>query len=70
MSMRVLLLSLLVLAGCDEGVTGPKAPLNTDFVLAPGQSVVVESATMRFVSLSTRSYSVEKESEAPKWLAA
>jgi hypothetical protein len=49
MRVGVLLLALLA-AGCDERVTGPTAPLNTDFTLAAGQAAAVEGAslTIRF----------------------
>lgn len=46
--MRLLLLwfCLLAVTACDESLTGPSTPLNTDFVLAPGQSVPIESASL------------------------
>lgn len=39
-------LCLLLMTGCDESLTGPTVPLDTEFVLAPGSSAFVEGAAM------------------------
>jgi hypothetical protein len=54
---RALLASLvLLLAGCDENpLTGPSAPLDTEFLLAPGESRVVEDIAVRFVRVANDS---------------
>jgi hypothetical protein len=41
---------LLAAAACDEKVTGPTAPLNSEFTLAPGEAAAIEGAalTVRF----------------------
>lgn len=46
--MRTLLLlsCLLAVTACDEKVTGPTAPLNTEFTLAPGETAAIESASL------------------------
>jgi hypothetical protein len=46
--MRLLLLSLtlVVLPGCDEPVTGPTTSLNREFTLAPGETATIEDAAM------------------------
>jgi hypothetical protein len=31
---------------CDESVTGPTTPLNSEFTLAPGQAMAIEGATL------------------------
>ena len=45
---------LLAVAACDENVTGPTAPLNSEFTLAPGETRAVEGASMtvRFEGVS------------------
>jgi len=57
MDMRPLLLAffLLVLAGCDESLAGPTVPLDKEFVLAPGESAVVEEISIRFVRVANDS---------------
>jgi hypothetical protein len=46
-AMRVLLLcSLLMLSGCDEGLTGPSAALNAEFTLAPGEATSIDGAAL------------------------
>ena len=42
----LLLVSLFAAAGCDETVTGPTAPLNSEFTLAPGEAAAIEGASM------------------------
>jgi hypothetical protein len=37
---------LLFLAGCDESVTAPTAPLNAEFTLAPGDAMAIEETTL------------------------
>jgi hypothetical protein len=37
---------LLFLAGCDESVTAPTAPLNAEFTLAPGDAMAIEDTTL------------------------
>jgi hypothetical protein len=51
---RFSLLIALALVGCDESVTGPTVPLNSDFELAPGQAAVIEDAaqSIRFNGVS------------------
>ncbi len=46
--MRLSLLSLCLLAAtaCDQSLTSPSTPLNTDFVLAPGETMAIESASL------------------------
>lgn len=59
--MRILLIVCLGLfVGCDESITGPTVPLNTEFVLAPGGSAIVDS-----VSLSVRFNRVTGDSRCP-----
>ena len=57
--MRLLIVTaaLLCVAGCDESVTGPSIPLNSEFELQPGQSALVDSASMtvRFNNVSNDS---------------
>lgn len=45
---------LLAISGCDESVTGPTAPLNSEFTLAPGGAIGIEGAalTVRFNGIS------------------
>ena len=46
--MRIIVLSfcLLAVTACDERVTGPTTPLNTEFTLAPGEAAAVEGASL------------------------
>jgi hypothetical protein len=46
--MRSVVLSfcLLAVTACDERVTGPTTPLNTEFTLAPGEAAAVEGASL------------------------
>jgi hypothetical protein len=46
--MRFLLLAwcLLAATACDQSLTSPSTPLNTDFVLAPGETMSIESASL------------------------
>ena len=46
--MRLFLLSfcLFGVTGCDQPLTSPSTPLNTEFVLAPGQSAAIERASV------------------------
>jgi hypothetical protein len=37
---------LLVLTACDENVTGPTSPLNSEFTLAPGETTALEGASL------------------------
>jgi hypothetical protein len=50
--MRAVLLAfaLLFAAACDESITGPTSPLNSEFTLGPGQTMGIEGAslTVRF----------------------
>jgi hypothetical protein len=50
MRFGLLLGCLLAVAACDERVTGPISPLNTEFTLAPGETAAIEGAslTVRF----------------------
>ena len=57
----VLLLScLLAVVGCDENVTGPTAPLNGEFTLAPGETAAISGA-----SLSVRFNEVTGDNRCP-----
>ena len=59
--MRYFLVVLaLGVVGCDDSITGPTVPLNSDFELAPGQSAVVED-----VSVSVRFNRVSGDSRCP-----
>ena len=40
------MLCLGVVAGCDEPLTGPTAPLNSEFTLAPGETMAIERASL------------------------
>ena len=42
----VLLFCLLAVTACDERVTGPTSPLNSEFTLAPGETVALEGASL------------------------
>ena len=42
----VVLSGLLLLGGCDEKVTAPTSPLNSEFTLAPGDSMAIEDSTL------------------------
>jgi hypothetical protein len=55
-----LIFCLFLVTGCDESITGPTIPLNTEFVLAPGSSAVIEGA-----SLSVRFNGVTGDSRCP-----
>lgn len=55
-----LLFCLLFVTACDESLTGPSVPLNTEFELAPGSSAVVDE-----VSLSVRFNRVSGDSRCP-----
>ena len=46
--MRLLLWSLCLLAAtaCDQSLTSPSTPLNTEFVLAPGETMAIESVSL------------------------
>jgi hypothetical protein len=45
--MRCLLsLCLLAATACDQSLTSPSTPLDTDFVLAPGETMAIESASL------------------------
>ena len=46
--MRLLVFGFCLLAatGCDQPLTGPSTPLNTEFVLAPGETMGIESASL------------------------
>ena len=46
--MRALLVGicLLFVTACDESLAGPTTPLNTEFTLAPGQTMAIESAAL------------------------
>jgi hypothetical protein len=46
---------LLLLAACDEPLTSATAPIDREFVLAPGESSVVEEITVRFVRIAADS---------------
>jgi hypothetical protein len=50
MRAALLLGCALLLAGCDRNeITGPTAPLNTNFTLAPGDSITVDAIGVRFL---------------------
>jgi hypothetical protein len=51
----LLALLLLTLAACDESLTGPTVPIDSEFVLAPGESSLVEDVSIRFVRVATDS---------------
>jgi hypothetical protein len=42
----VLLLCLLPVTACDESITGPTVPLNSEFVLAPGGAATVDQTSV------------------------
>jgi len=42
----LLLFCLLGVTACDERITGPTSPLNSEFTLAPGETVAVEGASL------------------------
>jgi hypothetical protein len=60
--MRAAFLALLLLfvTSCDERITGPTAPLNSEFTLAPGQMMAIEGA-----SLSLRFNRVRGDNRCP-----
>jgi hypothetical protein len=60
--MRPLLLffCLLFVTGCDEKITGPTSPLDTEFTLAPGEAASIEGA-----SLSVRFNRVTGDNRCP-----
>jgi hypothetical protein len=46
MRLAVLLFCLLAMMACDEQVTGPTSPLNTEFTLAPGESIAIDGTSL------------------------
>ena len=42
----VLVFCLLAVTACDERITGPTSPLNSEFTLAPGETVALEGASL------------------------
>jgi hypothetical protein len=46
--MRFVVLLTCVLAGigCDEKVSGPTSPINSEFTLAPGETAAIEGASL------------------------
>ncbi len=46
MRFGVLLFCLLAVTACDERVTGPTSPLNTEFTLAPGETSAIEGTSL------------------------
>ena len=42
----VMLSCLFALTACDESFTGPTTPLNTEFTLAPGETMAIERASL------------------------
>lgn len=46
----LLLFCLVAVTGCDEPLTSPTSPLNTEFTLAPGETMAIErsSTSVRF----------------------
>ena len=46
MRFGVLLFCLLAVTACDERVTGPTSPLNTEFTLAPGETIAIEGTSL------------------------
>ena len=56
----VLVLCLAVAVGCDENLTGPTQPLGAEFVLAPGEAMAIEGA-----SLSVRFNRVTGDNRCP-----
>jgi hypothetical protein len=51
------LLLLVMVLGCDDNVTGPRVPLNAEFVLARGDAVAIENADaqVRFTGVTNDS---------------
>jgi hypothetical protein len=60
MRVAALLICLLAAGACDESVTGPTTPLNSEFTLAPGQAMTIDGA-----SLSVRFDGVSGDSRCP-----
>lgn len=51
--MRSLLFAsfLVTMFACDESMNGPTVPIDKEFVLAPGESSVVDEISVRFVGV-------------------
>lgn len=56
----LLLCCLLFVTGCDEKITGPTSPLDSEFTLAPGEAASIEGA-----SLSVRFNRVTGDNRCP-----
>ena len=56
----VLVVLALGAIGCNESITGPTVPLNSEFELAPGQAAVIDDA-----ALSVRFNRVSGDSRCP-----
>jgi hypothetical protein len=46
MRFGVLLFCLLAVTACEERVTGPTSPLNTEFTLAPSETIAIEGTSL------------------------
>jgi hypothetical protein len=46
MRLLVMCFCLLGATACDQSLTSPSTPLNTEFVLAPGESMAIEAASL------------------------
>jgi hypothetical protein len=60
MRFLAVLVCLLCVTACDEKVTGPTSPLNSEFTLAPGDAMAIEGA-----SLSVRFNRVTGDNRCP-----
>ena len=60
MRFGVLLCCLLAVTACDHRVTGPTSPLNTEFTLAPSETISIEGT-----SLSVRFNRITGDSRCP-----
>ena len=60
MRFGVLLCCLLAVTACDDRVTGPTSPLNTEFTLAPSETISIEGT-----SLSVRFNRITGDSRCP-----
>jgi hypothetical protein len=46
MRFGVLLFCFLAVTACEERVTGPTSPLNTEFTLAPSETIAIEGTSL------------------------
>jgi hypothetical protein len=56
----IALCSVVLMAACDQTPTGPTVPIDSDFVLVPGESAVIAGA-----DISIRFLGVEGDSRCP-----